>query len=301
MYGSDSLETILSHLSTRVLNTIGDGDGLQHLNFLLEFLAAWEKRPTCLIPIAYEWCSAISEVTGRLGLGLGLRLGLRLALRLGFGIQPGLQRRLQPGLRLRLQPQDLASDGLVSEAAEREFSHVGPSCDPVRVDDASHHAQEYPRDPIHFYHGILLSIMLEVGFRLVVPSHEHTTLHLEHTHHHNLVFETAFSSNDDDVIADGVCVWIADRDNTPAGSCAHYLINRVERDTPLSPRLRRIIIHAVECIWYRELTTSELETIRLLNRLDVDVDDMGEKREWLKLLVDVIHSRAGIESLSIHY
>ena len=305
IYASDSLETILSHLSTRVMNAISDGDGLQHLNFLLEFLAAWEKRPPCLTPMAYEWCSAISEVAGRLGLGLGLRLGLRLALRLGFGLgfglQPGLQLRLQPGLRLRLQPQDLASDSLVSEAAEREFAHAGPSCDPVRVDDASHHTHKYPREPIRFYHGILLSIILEVGFRLVVPGCDHAAFHLDHTPHHSLVFETIFSSRDDAVIADGVCAWIADRDNIPAGSCVHYLAKRVERDTPFSLRLRRMSIRAVERIWYRELTMSRLETVRLLNRLDVDLDDMGRKREWLKLLVDVIHSPVGLESLSIHY
>jgi len=288
------------------MNAIGDGDGLQHLNFLLEFLAAWEKRPMCLTPMAYEWCSAISEVAGKLGLGLGLRLGLRLALRLGFGLgfglQPGLQPRLQPGLRLRLQPQDLASDSLVSEVAERGFSHVGPSCDPVRVDGASHHTHQYPRKRIRYYHGILLSIILEVGFRLVVPGRDHTALHLDHTPLHNLVFETAFASRDDEVIADGVCAWVADSGHIPAGSCAHYLARRVERDTtPFSPRLRQTIICAIERIWRRELTESDLETVRLLNRLDVDVADMGEKREWLKLLMDIVHSPAGLESMSTHY
>jgi len=87
----------------------------------------------------------------------------------------------------------------------------------------------------------------------------------------------------------------------PAGSCAHYLTKRVERDTPFSPRLQRICIRAIERIWHHELRVSEFGTVRLLNRLDVDVDDMGKKREWLKLLVDVIHSPAGLESLSIHY
>jgi hypothetical protein len=39
----------------------------------------------------------------------------------------------------------------------------------------------------------------------------------------------------------------------------------------------------------------------LLNRLDVDVDDVVEKYEWERLLVDVIYSPAGAESLSFHY
>ena len=57
----DSLETILSHLSTRVMNVIANGRCLQHLVYLLEFLAAWEERPTYLTPMAHQWCSAISE------------------------------------------------------------------------------------------------------------------------------------------------------------------------------------------------------------------------------------------------
>lgn len=88
----------------------------------------------------------------------------------------------------------------------------------------------------------------------------------------------------------------------PAGSCAHYLARRVERDTtPFSPRLRQMSICAIERIWHSGLVVSDLETVRLLNRLDVDVGDMGKKREWLKLLVNVIRSPAGFESLSIHY
>jgi hypothetical protein len=69
VYASDSLETILTHLSTRVMSIIADGNGLQHLNLLLEFLVAWEKRPVYLTPMAYEWCSAISEAARRLGVG----------------------------------------------------------------------------------------------------------------------------------------------------------------------------------------------------------------------------------------
>ena len=53
----------------RVMKVISDGNLVQHLYFLLEFLAAWEKRPLCLTQMAYEWCSAISEVAGKLGQG----------------------------------------------------------------------------------------------------------------------------------------------------------------------------------------------------------------------------------------
>ena len=66
---SDSLEKILSALSMRVIKAISNRNLVQHLYYLLEFLAAWGKRPGCLTNMAYEWCSAISEVAGKLGQG----------------------------------------------------------------------------------------------------------------------------------------------------------------------------------------------------------------------------------------
>ena len=62
-----------------------------------------------------------------------------------------------------------------------------------------------------------------------------------------------------------------------------------------------MIIHAIKRIRFRELSVPEVETVRLLNHLNIDVDDMGDKRAWLTLLMRVVHSPAGVESLSIHY
>ena len=49
-----------------------------------------------------------------------------------------------------------------------------------------------------------------------------------------------------------------------------------------------------------ELRAPKSEIVCLLNRLCVDVGDMEKVDEWLKLLVDVIRSPAGL-SLSIRY
>ena len=287
MHTSDSLETILLRLAKRVTKALVDGDGLHNLNFLLEFLAAWEKRPAWILTVAYEWCSAISEVTGRFGLELKPGLRRPPGLTNGFDLGP------RSGLNeLRLQLQDLASEYDISEAAEEHFSHIRPDRDLAHTGGTSHHTR--------FHYGILLSISLEVGFRLVMPRPDQI-LYLEHTPYHGSVFKAALACHDDEVIADGICVWIGDSDNIPASSCMSYLVRRVERGAPLSPRLRRMSICAIEHMWSNGLSTSEAEIVYLLNCLEVDVDDTGGKRRWRRSLVDLIRSPWGFKSLSIHY
>ena len=274
VYTSGSLETILSHLSARVMTDIANGESLRDFNFLLEFLAAWEERPVYLTPMVYKWCSTISEVvvTGH---------------------------RHTPLLRFR--PQDVGLDGVLSEAAELRFSLVGPGCGLVRTGEASHHNRKRRRKWIGSHPRVHLPIILEVGFRLVTPGSGQPALRLDHTLDHNLVFESALSNHDDEVIADGMCAWIAGSDHVPAGSCAHYLTKSVENDTPFSLRLRRMGISLIERTWRSELRASELETILLLNRLYVSVDDMEDQCEWVRLLVNAISSPVGLQGLSIHY
>ena len=272
------------------MDVVADGNGIQHLNFLLEFLAAWEKRPSFLIPIAYEWCSALSEAAGRLGLGEPP---------VDLPLEPQPQPQPQPGDRYR--PQDLARSGALSELAEGEFSHVGPNCDPIHLDGTPDHAHRHPQDPIPFRYVTLLSTILEIGFRIVGPGDDWPALHLRHTPHHDRMLETAFSSDDDEVVADAVSIWIASGDHPPPGSLARYLARRVERPTPFSPRLRQMSIHVIERTWHGELEMAGLETTRLLNRLDVSVDDMAKQDVWGQLLVDVIRTPAGLKDMSSHY
>ena len=79
------------------------------------------------------------------------------------------------------------------------------------------------------------------------------------------------------------------------------LPRNLRQGAPFSPRLRRVVIRAIECTWRSELKVSGLEIVRLLNCLDVDVDDVVEKYEWGRLLVDVIYSPTGPGSLSPRY
>ena len=283
VYPSDSLEAILDHLSMRMKEIIAHGNLLRHLDYLMEFLAAWENRPGCLTPMAYQWCSAISEAAGRLGQKGLPPSTLDVGLRSMF--------REEKGLAIDEVPDSL------SLIVEGEFSQVGPSCDPVRLGKTSNNIQGGTLEvPI-----LTLLVALEIGFRLGAPSNDQPALQLHYTDHHDWVFETAFSGNDDEAIADVVSVWIAGGGCTQPGSYVYYFAKRVRRDEDFSPRLRQTTIYAIEHIWDRELEASVLDTVHLLNCLNVDVGDMVKEGRWAQLLISVVCLTAGLESLSSHY
>lgn len=266
-----------------MMNIIARGNLLRHLDYLMEFLAEWKKRPMCLTPMAYQWCSAISEAAGRLGQKEIPPSTLEVSFRSMFREQGGLTTNEVP------DP--------ISLIVEGEFLQVGPSCEHLRSGEISHNIQggtlEVPILP--------LLAALEIGFRLTAPTNGQQTLHLDHTLHHDWVFETAFSCNDDEAIADAVSVWIAGGSSTPPGSCVQYFAKRVVRNEPLSPRLRQAGISAVEHIWDRELKASVLDTVCLLNCLNVVLDDMEKKGRWAELLIRVVCLPEGLEHLSSHY
>lgn len=273
----DSLETILFHLSTRVMDVIARGIHPRHLTYLVEFLVAWEKRPACLAHLVYQWCSAVFEAIEELK---NTPETIEQAARIGSPLRPASL------LRDR-------SDSYL----DVEFSEVGPGCDLFRPDDTFHHARGIALD----HYKTLLSITLELGFRRVTPLRDWSDHYLDHTPHHDRMLEFAFSEYDDEVIADAVTVWTVDGDHALLGSFPNYLSKRMEWDQPFSPRLRRVSICAIERSWRSVLGMSESETVDLLNRLDADMDDMVEIREWIYLLKGVIRSSTGWWELSAHY
>jgi len=111
-----------------------------------------------------------------------------------------------------------------------------------------------------------------------------------------------FEGEDDEIIADAVGVWLGDRNHLLPGLCARYLAKRMERDAGFSPRLRRVVIHALQRNWNGELVASGSEVVQLLNRLEVGMDDVQDDgKEWIRLLVGVIRSSPGLERLSVHH
>ena len=224
-----------------------------------------EKRPADLTSMAYQWCSTITEAAPN---------------------QRGWHRH-------------------ITWDSEEEFSRVGPGYDPVRLDDTSPHAGEPSQGLAPEERGVYLDILLaalKVGFRLFGSNHHQPPLHLylNHTSHHERMFEAAFSSDDDEAIADAMCAWIAGVDR-PDLSCTSYFAERVERPAPFSPRLRRVGISAIEHVWCFDPTVSGLEIVRWLHRLDADVDDVRSPSNWASLLAWAIRSPTGFETLSSHY
>jgi hypothetical protein len=247
-----------------VENFIAHGRGLYNLDCLLKFLAAWDERPNFLAPIAYQWCSALFEVAGRVDGSAG-----RWSTRLFSPIRA----------LLRLAP----------------FKTVGCDYDGFRSGDASR--SSYGDSPVSKDGIGCLRRILKIGFRKV--HHGGPVLRLDHVAQRDRTFKAIFSSDEDETIADAVCIWIGRRSGIPLGSLARYLAGRVQRAKPLSPRLRRVAIRVVECIGQSELEASGLETIRLLNRLQADVDELSNKCSWEQVLISAVCSPA-VESLSSH-
>lgn len=153
--------------------------------------------------------------------------------------------------------------------AEEKFPQIGPGCDPAHLDDTRHHVPgDLPGDLIPH----LLSTTIKIGFRLTVPGCDQPALRLDRTLPHDRVVETAFSSHDDEAIADAVRAWVTSTD-WPPSSCVRYLAKRLKGDTPFSSRLRWVSIRAIERVWASELEMAALETVVLPNHLNVDVGD----------------------------
>ena len=259
------------------MDVIANGNCVQHLKCLLEFLAAWEKRPVCLTPMAYQWCSALSKM-----------------------IREPRQDWTYPR---QVYPDDIFMMMFKDRLHEVQLNEAGPGC------DLDHCSRIHQRDLGPYYYVDCLFRALEIGFRLAWPAEQ--TINLDHTPYHDRIFEIALSSCNDEVISDAMCARIAASYCTPAGSFMDLFANHVDRTTPFSPRLRQVAILAIRRTWINGLTVSAPETVRLLNRLEVDVGDvidvgdtasidMGERARWVSLLAGVIRSPTGFESLSSH-
>ena len=229
-----------------------------------------------------QWCSTISEAVGRLRPG-------ETQIELPYYLEPS-------AIHNRFRQQDIGSCWTCSNFATTLFSAVGSDRDPGGSDATRSQVQHSLPQYLYEY---LLSIMLEVGFRLAGIGAGFEGIDPNNTPHHKWIFETAFSSDDDKVVADAVRMWIATTSRTPLGQFAHHFTKRLERGRPLSEGLRQLIMDVVERIWDNEPWESGPETVRLLNCLGADLDGLQE-RTRAYLLSHVMCGPGGLE-LSLHY
>ena len=247
-----------------MIELIADRNRFRGLNHLFDFLAAWEERLETLTRMAYEWCSAICEAAGRLELA-GTRTSQEIR-----------------------SPSPLRGD----------FSQFGSNGGPPRLDNPSHFRGRLQGSTSGEY--LNLHAPLKIAFRMFGPSIGRLPIkYLYRTPHDDRVFEVAFSSDDDEVIADAACAWVISCPS-PISSCARYFVERVGNPRPFSRRLRGVAIDAIVARTFKRDTTPDSGVVRLLNRLDACVGDLHSIHSWRSLLKDVIRSPAG-GNPSSHY
>jgi len=152
----------------------------------------------------------------------------------------------------------------------------------------------------------LLLVCLEIGFRHLDFRIESIEANLTRIKHHQGLVDVVFKSQESESIADLLHAWTAkprysDWAFNLLNCCPAHLVG-LHNLVPFSPRLRRLVIRSVELIGYRGFEGVGVEEfIGLLNHLHVAVEDMDEKYNWGKLLLDTIQSSEGIQHLSHWY
>jgi len=152
----------------------------------------------------------------------------------------------------------------------------------------------------------LLLICLEIGFRHLDFRTGSIEANLTHTKHHRGLVDVVFKTQESESIADLLHAWTARYKHHALAPgllnlCPVHLVG-LQNLVPFSPRLRRLIIRFVEQISYKGFEGVGVERfVELLNHLHVTVEDMDEKKNWGKLLLDTIQSSEGTQHLSHWY
>jgi hypothetical protein len=149
----------------------------------------------------------------------------------------------------------------------------------------------------------LLFFSLQIGFRGLDLRDQGLFRAFVHTNHHGYMRDIVFRSGDDEAVADLLYAW-----TTPSYTPYEFLNTwprhfvRLRPATITSERLRRLVIHSVGYINFREVGDVEVgELTALLDRLSINIDDMYSPVSWLHLLLYLVQSPEGRRSLSHPY
>jgi len=153
----------------------------------------------------------------------------------------------------------------------------------------------------------LVYLALQVGFRHLPPALVRFDIRTNHAHaDHQRMVDLVFRCEDYETIADALCAWtsLEDGDQRPSllGLCAKRLVKLADRDVEFPPRLRLVVIRAVNLIGLQDFEWAGMEAlVGLLNRLEVSIDDIRNTTDGWVSLLRVIASEVGRELLSLQY
>ena len=152
-----------------------------------------------------------------------------------------------------------------------------------------------------------LLLSLEIGFRPLDPQRlRFYGWHLVHTEHHQQLINKVFKSNDGEAIADLLRAWTIEApDCEPAypllNTCVEHLVG-LHNLEHFSPRLRRLVIRAVELIGYKGFEGVEVKSFcGLLDYLKITIKDMDRGFKWVEHLLGILQFPEGIQHLSHWY
>jgi hypothetical protein len=161
------------------------------------------------------------------------------------------------------------------------------------------------RERIMDWESLVLTC-LEIGFRHLGLQCEPTEAWILSSEHHRGLVDVVFKGEEGEAIADLLRAWTGtswhhSSELALLGSCAEHLVG-LPNLVPFSSRLRRLVIRSIELIGYKGFEGVGVERfVGLLNHLSVAVEDMDEKTNWERLLLDTIQSSEGIQHLSHWY
>ena len=152
---------------------------------------------------------------------------------------------------------------------------------------------------VPFWEPLLWS-SLEVGFHHV-NSYNSPLLLPPHPEHDQNFFEIVLQWGDSERIEDLLCASLM---VDPSGQLtfnmyAKYIIDHGAKG-PFSPRVQKIFISCAERINFGTLEEAKKERfVEVLNHLCIGVKDLGNRRQWITGLLEIIKSPNGVHKLAI--
>ena len=260
---------------------------LDRLFELLDQLAKWKEKPTCLTVMAHQWSLAVCECIQKVN-------------------------RIPPDYADYNVSRKIRSLVGWSDGNDSHRSMVWNPKD--------RHAFMSKRECVFEYYSLLLALSLEIGFRhspswSTVPGTIGSPANKEH---HLLMVEVmlrAASNSPGGVpvskertrvyepgIGDALYVWTLGGHLPSLGSCASN-IGRTIGDLGISSRLRILLIRAIGSMEYEDLERAGLEMIvGVFDRLELGFDDICKVGgRWPLLLKPLARSKFGREHLPLRY